>query len=288
MRTFALSLTLLLMLPWLIRAQDDGLYWVSDQPTDVSITTLDGQKIFLGKPFTEKIDEATLTSQTNDNTKYQIDLNQNVPYLEWLSLPKFALVLQKKCLLFNICKGDEQHRDYRADLSDTDFISNTEAFFKITRQNRKHPGHQFWARFFASKPEGYPLGEPVVVTLEIMNCGTHSFFIYFPGGERSRLDDSFTFTAFRVTSPVQGKKVETVASQPYNPAPSVDMGARCELKPQKMLYMSVDLKRYLVMDKKGTYLGRGTYAFQLANSYLGNQKVIWDDYATAEFEVTIK
>lgn len=284
MRTLTLTLALLLALSWQARAQDDGLYWSSDQPTQAAVTTLDGQKIFIGKPFTEKIDEVTLISLTNDNTDYSFELKQNKPYSADASRQGIVLVLQKKGLLFDGFGGDTTQRDYDNRLSDLDFVRKAAAFFKITPQDRKHPGYQFTARFVVN-PGGYKLSDAVMVTLEITNCGTQSFLIQQPG--IPGMLDVFSFTAFGF-GPQWDPNNNAVANKPYTPGPIDMITSNIELKPQETRSIPVDLKDYLVIKKRGSYTIRGTYAFKVMSPDETTYRELWDDYATADFQVEIK
>jgi hypothetical protein len=286
MRTLALTLALLPLLACQAWAQAGGLYFISVQPTDKPITTLDGRMMFLGRPFAEKIDEVDLISQTNDDSDYSLVLKQNKPYSIDVSTRAIALVLQKKALFFGGCGGSPTQRDYATHLSDPDFIRNTEAFFKIMRQDRKHPGHQFTARF-AVNAEGYELSQPVIVTLEITNCGTQPFTIESPGVPKG-MTDVFTFTAHGSGTSQWDMPNNAVASKPYRPAPLEMLTQLVAIKPSATLGISVDLKKYLIIKKKGLYSCRGTYAFKVMDPAPKAHKVLWDDYATADFEVRIK
>ena len=273
------------LLPSYLWAQADGLYLRSPTATPTSIVTLDGKTIFLGEPFTEKIDAVTLISQNNANTIYQLNLKQNKPYSTQASDNERELVLQGKCLRFNSSGGDPTQTDFSTDeISDLDFVTKAAAFFKIAPEPRHHPGHQFTARFVVDS-NGYALTDPIAVKLELTNCGTQSFYIEQPSVPAGMLD-VFSFTAFGY-GPQWDSKDNAVPNQPYSCGAIDMMSQRVEIKPQGTRSIPVNLAQYLIFKKSGTYYIRGVYAFKILSQDKG-YRTIWDEYAAADFSLKIK
>jgi hypothetical protein len=300
MRIVALIFVLMTIFAPCAQALDDGLYLISDAPTATQATTLNGKKLFLGKPFAEKIDEASLTSIANNNTAYrlkltQIKTDQRPPFPH---MPSLALVLQNKCVGFlgrgalRPTRGSDVVKIFVSwELSDTAFIAATEAFFKVVPQDRHHPDYQFTAKFIVD-PDGYPLARPMQITLQITNCGQTPFTIVQPS-EAYRKDgvseNPFQFTAFE-------NETQRAVNIGYpQPGYGIDqLIGWSTIKPGKSISIPVspaDLGKFLIFDKSGTYTVHGSYFFQAINPNAPLapwEGVLWDDLATADFEVKIK
>jgi hypothetical protein len=279
-----LVVTLLALQSVALHAQSDGIYWISDEPTGSSVMTVNDRNVFLGEPFVENFDEIKLISQTNDNTKYQLILIQNKPYGTGPGGHRQVLVLQKKGLVLDGFGGSTE-RYWDVDVPDLDFVGEAAAFFKITPQDRHHPDHQFMTHFKV-KTGGYTLSGPITVTLEIINCGDKSFYIQHPTVPEGPISPfSFTaYTSYRQSSPEDN----TVENQPHLPVLLAGfMTTIKELKPKETLSIPVDLRSELVIKSAGTYDIRGTYKFKVFAPGKG-YRVLWDDFATDEFEVLIK
>ena len=64
------------------------------------------------------------------------------------------------------------------------------------------------------------------------------------------------------------------------------MGGCKTLQPGESIKSDTDLSKYLILDKPGIYLVRGSCPFEIIA--LDTHKTLWDDYATGEFQVKIK
>ena len=135
-------------------------------------------------------------------------------------------------------------------------------------------------------PAGYAFAQPVGVTFCITNCGAQSFWIEQPGIPWGMLD-VFSFTGYG-WGPEWSVKNNAVWNRPYSPPADIDMMTqRVEIKPQETRSIPVNLGDYLAINKRGTYSIRGTYAIKVMDPSARYQ-VVWDDFATAEFQVKIK
>jgi len=123
-------------------AQADGLYWVSDSPTNLPIKTTNGENIFLDQPFTDEIDGTELVSISDDNSKFQCFIHQ--PKVDPTNRA-IALVSQGTCIFIQ-GRGTANmgwfHNGIVSAPLETDKLS---AFFHVQALKRVRPDHQLRA-----------------------------------------------------------------------------------------------------------------------------------------------
>jgi hypothetical protein len=278
---FVVFLEMLLTHVW---ALEDGLYLVSNKPTPISTTCLDGTKVYLDRKLADKIGSVSVVSRYNDNHEYFLDITRIALPQEGYS-ESAVLVLGDRGLSFSAETVDNSYIGSGNFISDEDFISRIEAFYHITREKRRHPGHQFTARFVPQQ-SAFSQSGPVIVTFEITNCGPTPFSVAKPSFQASSncLSDPFAFSAYR-SAPTNPEEI-AVINKPSSPSKvsHFDVLALAQGASQSV---SVDLRKYLKLDRAGMYNVRGSYRFQILDSTPA-EKTLWDDYATAEFQVVVK
>jgi len=170
---YLIIIGLLSMIEGPLLAQSDGLYWTSDVPTNLSMTTASGDKVFIGQAFTEKIDEVDLVSTTNDNSKFQFFLHQHKDYVD---CPALVFVFQGHCLVVDGRGGGKGETLRNTVVSDPADIARISAFFRIEPKKRIIPEQQLEVKLVVKK-EGYTASGPVEAEFRITNKGSKAIVL---------------------------------------------------------------------------------------------------------------
>ncbi len=265
MRALALLLVATSISTFPLRATvEDGLYSVSKRATDLSASAFDGEQIFLQKPLPDKIKSATIISQRNDNSLYELEINvRKFSVTPW----DIVLVLNGRAVHFFGSMSDESEESTEAQIFDQQFADKAAAFFKTSVQKRQHPGHQFVGSL-RTKKKTYAVGSPIPVTFCPTNCGTAPFSYSSMGFFEGKFDGdpspAFTFSA----AANNGDAVQNLPNHFWTHAMSiVEPGG--VLKPQASQSIDIDLKDYLKLDKAGIYEIRGSCSFSILAAIFG-------------------
>ena len=144
------------------------------------------------------------------------------------------------------------------------------------KTTRRHPGHRMQVQFIADK-ESYPSGEPVVVTLQIKNIGDSPFMFMRGGRQRGHRDNQFAFSA---------QQGDSMLADIGNPTHFGGLGSFVSLAPNEAVHIPVDLTSWFNFTKTGRIFIRGSYYMQFVDAEGYSQ--IWEDFACAEFYITIE
>jgi len=194
------------------------------------------------------------------------------------------------------------------DITDPKLLQHVADYFKITPVTLHRPDYQYTCQII-TKPGGYSLPGPFPVTLQITNSGTAPFSIPRSGFANTLTDlDPFgalTFSAYYYHDPLEiiANPKSDIHQTPVENLPP-DMGIvlnpekdSVTLKPGETLTREVNLAQYLKIKQVGTYEIRGAFHFQIIEPLKDDKNrsswslpwnVLWDDYATAEFETIVK
>lgn len=246
-------------------AADVGLYDISDS-AHPKLLNID-------------IKEAWITSRSNDNTEYYLDLRttNTLP----VSTDKIVLMVGDKTIPFNSSGSEDYGRIHilGTTITNLSLISGIAQHFHATVVGHHHPGHQMLVQIIPDKDE-FSKGEPVIVKLRITNIGTNTFAYMQGGSQRGPRDNQFAFTAMG-----PDLKMLPDVGDPRNFG---GLASTITLKPGQSHELPVDLTKWFSFDKSGEYYLRGSYAmsFQDLDSPISHD--IWDDFACAAFRITVK
>jgi hypothetical protein len=145
-----------------------------------------------------------------------------------------------------------------------------------SKPERRHPGHQMKAEYIA-KPE-FRIGEPVPVVLRITNVGDSAFKFMRGGRQRGARDNQFAFNA------QLGRRMLPDIGDPVHFG---GLGTHVLLKSGEHVDVPVDLTKWFSFDEAGLCELRGSYLMEFANPEPDAHLTIWEDFACAEFTITI-
>ena len=149
---------------------------------------------------------------------------------------------------------------------------------KTTQKVLRHPGHKMQVTFSPVK-EPFALGEPVTVVLKITNIGQSDFMFIRGGRQRGARDNQFGFTA---------QAGDRMLPDIGNPVHYGGLGSFVTVKPKETVEIPVDLKKWFAFDREGIFELRGTCFMKFCDPVTETSSVIWEDFACAEFVITIR
>jgi hypothetical protein len=121
--------------------------------------------------------------------------------------------------------------------------------------------------------------EAIPVMLEIVNLGGTPVAFMAGGKNRGERDNQFGFTAY-----------DGLAAVPDTGSP-VHFGglsSKVTLGPGETWKKEVDLRKWFSFEKRGVYEVTGTYEINFVDLNDQDWFVVWQDYATSSFFVTIE
>jgi hypothetical protein len=142
---------------------------------------------------------------------------------------------------------------------------------------RRHPGHQMKTEYIAATPE-FKIGEPVPVVLRITNIGDAAFTFMRGGRQRGARDNQFAFNA------QLGRRMLPDVGDPVHFG---GLGSYVLLRPGEHVEIPVDLTKWFSFGEAGLCSIRGSYFMAFADPELDAHPTIWEDFACAEFTITI-
>lgn len=251
------------------------------------VTLTDGSELKLGKRLSAHIGKATeLTSQSNDNTRFYVrldDLDPKPPE----PISGTALVVDGVALhlgwLSRLGRGDMpgDRGIAGANVYSEEAAQVLAKAYKIEPKVRKHPGHRLAVKWTPDKRE-YLAGTAVNLTLTITNTGTESVRFTHGGKQRGARDNQFRFVA---QQGFEGKGLPDVGD-------TTNFGGKVQsitLKPGESYSATVELTKWFKFEKQDTYRVTGIMEMPMidANSKDGFAPEVWDELAVGECFVRV-
>lgn len=155
----------------------------------------------------------------------------------------------------------------------------TQADDNPNKPERRHPGHQMKTEYLPAKPE-FKIGEPVSIVLRITNMGDSAFKFMRGGRQRGARDNQFAFNA------QLGRRMLPDIGDPVHFG---GLGISVLLKPGEQVEIPVDLTKWFSFEEAGLCAMRGSYFMEFSDPNPGAEahRTIWEDFACAEFAITI-
>ena len=267
---------------------EDGLYFTSPTNTGRSATNDKGETLWVGKKADVEILKANVYSQDNANSSFTVSLTTTDYKMDPREL---ALCAGHLAYVPNGWGSSGGHTN------SMDFVVYGESEAKAVAKSlsvdcglRAPPGYKYLAQFVPAKTE-FQTNEAVPVKFELKNLDDRIFAFQRGGQQRGARDNQYGFRAMLIGSPGAKSPVQPVTDV-GNP---VNFGGKWGLvmiEPGKTFESEIDLKKWFAFDQPGTYPIHGFYALALYRPEKDNEammswNVLWGDYASADFQVTI-
>jgi len=245
--------------------ETNGLYYVSS-----------GEKVDI------KILQAHIYSENNANTDFSVRLDNvtNLVTLRingheyscsgWGGAPKDTL----NVVWFGVHSQDEAEAIAK--------------WFSTTCDLRSPPGYKLYARFVPSKTE-FNTNEPVIVKFQLENMDDRTVIFQRGGQQRGYRDNQYGFRAQFSNQKIWRQAVPDIG----NPINFGGLFGDVPLNSGKVFEDQIDLKKWFVFDKPGTYMIHGFYQLDFYRPPLNKETImpwneIWSDYASADFTIVVK
>jgi hypothetical protein len=242
----------------------------------------DGPEVILGERLSPNVGRGTLTSVSNDNTRFQLHLSGAGPVGDGKASP-FVVVIDG--LVLGVWSHSGPNDDGTMNLSvgvDGDIVKRVAAALKIEPKLRKHPGHRLETRWVPEKG-AFAASDPVVLKMEIKNVGDVPVTFMNGGRQRGPRDNQFRFLAYR--SGGHGKAVHDTG----DPTNFGGLGGYVTLKPGETFTKSVGIEKWFNFTDPDVYRVTGMFELEIQArpDIAAGRDVIWDDLAVGDCLVTI-
>ncbi|HEV3079951.1 MAG TPA: hypothetical protein VGY66_09235 [Gemmataceae bacterium] len=257
----------------------DGVYLVHLEGAGPKVMRNDdGDPLVLGERLADKFGQAVIESDSNDNSRFSLDLKGAGPFPPGHPGP-MALLIGGRC--FVVYSNSDPEPDGKRQLGS--IIIGAEAMqvvakkFKVEPRLRKHPGYQLLATWTPDQA-GYKAGEPITLTLKIKNVGAQAAAFFDGGAQRGARNNQFGFTAFH-----SGKAVPDTGD-PLNFGGKASLEV---LEPGESFSKSVRLDDWFKFNEPGVYQITGTYKLAFYDPKSKPRRPLWTDFASGECSVRI-
>lgn len=258
----------------------DGIYLLSKNESAPVIINQDGEKLRVGNKQEYNITNKKMYSRNNANTMYHLELT--APHDDEISHLSHVLIVSgvafKQC--FTVITPNTDTTIGFTVFGDAN-AKQVSQYIRTPIIQRKHPRHTICVSITPQK-NAFNIGENVCISLKINNVGDN--VISFRHGEWNRgtnRNDQYTFLAR-----LDGIQVDDVYS-------GSNLGERGQsrvviLKPGESFKDEVNLNKWFAFDKHGTYQILGSYHMEFSDPDPNKTGMIWDDFASAHFNIRIK
>jgi hypothetical protein len=272
-----MSVLFISALPMLAGEQENGFYERSHDSSASLVKTQDGQEVRLGKRRTLQILKAEMFSQNNENSKFYLSVT--IPYDPSVGPSSYVLFVNGTAYRQGGSGASQKETSSLSFyISGDDNAKQVAKYFGTSLRYHRHPGHHLQVSFIPSKQE-FKTGEEVIVTLRITNVGTNTVSFMKGGRNRAARDNQYVFSAT-----YRGKQVEDIGNSYHSGGLSV----RRVLQPGDIFEDKVTLQKWFSFNEAGVYEIHGSYYLAFQDPADDSWRTIWEDYASADFIVTIK
>ena len=151
-------------------------------------------------------------------------------------------------------------------------------FFKSPVRRRAHPHHCLLVSFRPTAPQ-FSIGEEVTADLRIENVGTDTIAFQKGGRQRAARDNQYVFSAR-----YNGRQVDDIGSSSHLGG----LSGTVTLRPGESFEDRVSLSKWFALDNPGTYNVHGAYYLAFRERADESFFTVWEDYASADFQVVIR
>lgn len=293
--TSAFVVLLIILFPGLVQnskadansTDSNGLYYVSSWAIGEAKGS-DGSTVNLGAKADIQIHHAHVYSVNNANTDFEMQLDTS----EYPVDPKTGAILKPVALrvgdrVFPSSGGGGTTGSYNSlffnNIHGSEEAKAAAKWLSVGCALRNAPGYKFLTQFIPAQSE-FTANQPVLVKLKLKNLDDRTIAFQRGGQQRGARDNQYGFRAMLNEQPVAD------TGSPIN------FGGLCgivSLEPGKEFEDQVDLRKWFNFGRAGTYFIHGFYRLDFflpgnKNEGLAPWNVLWQDYASADFQVVIK
>ena len=274
-----LLIGVLCFLPFPVHAAqaENAIYERSRDASGVLVRAQSGREVQLGTRRTLQVMSVEMFSENDENSRFYVSV----------TFPYDPSVVQSHYILFvdgtayeQVGSGSSQNEtsSLHFDVTGDSNAEQVAKYFGTSVRYRRHPDHHLRVSFMAAK-EKFDTGEEVIVTLRITNLGPTAVSFMQGGRNRAARDNQYVFSARYL-----GKQVEDVGNSSHFGG----LAVRRVLKPGDVFEDKVSLKKWFSFREPGVYEIHGSYYLAFQDPEDSSWRTIWEDYASADFAVTIK
>lgn len=255
---------------------EDGFYASAENESGVPIVGQDGTKYYLGDRKVVEIEPVELYALDNGNTQFRLSLR--VPHDVYANGPWPILVVDGIAFKPN---GSGSNADQTSwlmfPMSGLPRAEQVAKDLATPLFRREHPGYALRVTFAPSK-EKFVVGEDVTVTVRIENVGDDTISFVCGGRNRAARDNQYIFSAY-----LRNEQVPDIGT-------TMHFGGLSSVRsfgPGEAFEHTVNLKKWFAFDQPGRYEIFGLFYLEFKKPGTLRGRTIWEDYASADFTVTI-
>jgi len=259
-----------------VYAIDNGIYSIERENSTTLVTTSDGEKIKIGQKVNIKVEKCYIHSTDNVNETFHVNVNFN--YNSQQDNLNHVLVINGIAYKQSGSGRSNNKLDFSFVIKGKAQAENAGKYFKTKPFYRKHPAYQLETSFIPEKSI-YAKNEELWVKLRIKNVGNNVVSFQVGGRNRAARDNQYSFLCY-----LFGKQVNDIGTTHHFGGRSIFK----DLKPGEVFENRINLSKWFSFNKEGFYEVLGSYymAYRIPNDNI--YRILWEDYATAEFYIRIK
>lgn len=241
-----------------------------------------GAVVILGERVTGNLGFASITSQSNDNSRFSLYLQNAGPFPVG-DVGDVAIVVEGRSFRINSFSGpgDEGSRSVGATVHSANAAKALAKSLGIEPFLRQHPGHKFHVTFTPDKKTYQPGGD-MTLTMIIKNVGDNTITFFDGGRQRGPRDNQFGFIA--MSGHGGGKAVPDTG----DPNHFGGIGSYRTLKPGETFKKEVRLDKWFKFEEADTYLVTGMYRLAFYMPEDPRHRSLWTDFAVGECVVRVE
>lgn len=269
-------IALFLSATWVAEAQPvaDGIYRTSNEASSRSILSQDGKRLALGPAQAVVAGKSRIYSQDNANSAFVVGVA--IPVEACANRSSYILVVSGHAYQSPGGGGGPDFCETDFTVFGADNAVEIAEYLGTPIEYRRHPGHQFLVSFIPTKAS-FRIRDEVTATFRIENVGANTITFMKGGHYRgASRDNQYTFSARLLDRQVP----DIGTSNNFG-----GIAGPVTLKAGEVFTDTVDLSKWFAFDKKGHYYVLGSYSMDFVNPE--NLRLIWSDYVSAGFVVTI-
>lgn len=276
--TLALSLFIMLFVPTMALALDNGFYKISFDGSSPLVKTQEQKEVRIGSRENIEINKVHLSSTDNWNEKFHLSVE--VPYNKELNSGRWYILIIDDTVFGQTSLGSSQEETSTLGfrISGKKQVETIAKYFSIKPYYRAHPNYFFAVKFIPEKNE-FAKDEEIWVIFKIKNIGNNKISFMKGGRNRAPRDNQYSFIG-----EYGGKQISDIGSSHHFGG----IATKCTIKPGEIFEDRINLSKWFDFENSGMHRILGSYFMEFHKPEDDSYAIIWEDYITAEFYIKIK